>query len=89
MSTLHPAAHRPDEVFNQPPPLENYNLFANDLPLQEAVQREGGAWGVAQLHAFGEQLGRAETLHLGELANRYPPGLHTHDRFGHRIDQVE
>ncbi|MEO6913770.1 MAG: hypothetical protein ABI182_07115, partial [Candidatus Baltobacteraceae bacterium] len=31
------------EVNNQPPPLENYNLFASDRALQEAVQREGAS----------------------------------------------
>ena len=32
------------EVFNQPPPLENYNLFAADTALVEAVRREGADW---------------------------------------------
>ncbi len=81
--------HSPDEVFNQSTPLEDYNLFEHDLPLREALRREGGAWGEAQALAFGARLGRAETLRLGELANRYPPVLHTHDRFGQRSDQVE
>jgi putative acyl-CoA dehydrogenase len=80
---------QPDEVFNQPPSLEDYNLFAHDLPLQEALRREGGHWAEARVSEFGEFMGRAETLRLGELANRYPPTLHTHDRFGHRVDEVE
>src|SRR6266536_1513561 len=83
------ASRSTDEVFNQPPPLENYNLFAHDTQLQEALRREGGAWGEARINAFGALMGRAETLRLGELANRYPPVLHTHDRFGNRIDEVE
>lgn len=28
------AARAPDEVLNQPPPLENYNLFESDQPLR-------------------------------------------------------
>jgi putative acyl-CoA dehydrogenase len=80
---------QPDEVFNQPPPLEDYNLFAHDLPLQEALRREGGGWAEAKVSEFGALMGRAETLRLGELANRNPPTLHTHDRFGHRVDEVE
>jgi putative acyl-CoA dehydrogenase len=80
---------QPDEVFNQPPSLEDYNLFAHDLPLQDALRREGGHWAEARVSEFGEFMGRAETLRLGELANRYPPTLHTHDRFGHRVDEVE
>jgi putative acyl-CoA dehydrogenase len=80
---------QPDEVFNQSPPLEDYNLFSHDLPLQEALRREGGEWAEAKVSEFGALMGRAETLRLGELANRNPPTLHTHDRFGHRVDEVE
>ena len=83
------ALRPPEEVFNQPPPLEDYDLYVQDIPLREALHREGGGWMDRQLHAFGTLLGKAETLRLGELANRYPPVLHTHDRFGHRIDEVE
>lgn len=79
----------PDEVFNQPPPLENYDLFEQDEPLREALRREGGAWGETQATAFGALMGEAATLRLGEQANRYPPILRTHDRFGERIDEVE
>jgi len=82
--------HRqPDEVFNQPPPLEDYNLFGHDTPLQEALRREGGDWAEKKVSEFGALMGRAETLRLGELANRHPPVLRTHDRFGHRVDEVE
>lgn len=83
------AAHAPTEVLNQPPALEDYNLFESDLPLREAVEREGAGWIAEQAQEFGQLLGRAETLKLGELANRYTPTLRTHDRFGHRIDEVE
>src|SRR5258705_12331296 len=79
----------PGEVFNQPPPLEDYNLFADDVPLRDALRREGGDWAETTIGEFGALMGRAETLRLGELANRHPPTLHTHDRFGHRIDEVE
>lgn len=83
------AARAPDEVFNQPPPLDNYNLYECDKPLREAVVREGGGWVEERAREFGALLGKAETLKLGELANRYPPVLHTHDRSGNRIDEVE
>jgi putative acyl-CoA dehydrogenase len=76
------------EVFNQPPPLEDYNLFDQDLVLREAVEREGGDWGIPGLSRFGEIIG-GEPLRLGALADRNPPILHTHDRFGYRIDQIE
>jgi putative acyl-CoA dehydrogenase len=76
-------------VENQPPPLENSNLFEQDTALLEALKREGGAWGRPRLRRFGEWLGRATTIRLGEQANRNSPILCTHDRFGHRIDEVE
>jgi len=77
------------EVTNQPTALADYNLFEGDLVLQESVRREGAAWAEESLRAFGARVGTAGYLRLGELANRYPPELDTHDRFGHRIDQVE
>jgi putative acyl-CoA dehydrogenase len=76
------------EVFNQPPPLEGYNLFDQDLVLREAVEREGGPWGLPGLNRFGEVVG-GEPLRLGAAADRNPPVLHTHDRYGNRVDEIE
>jgi len=78
-----------NKSFNQPPVLENYNLFTSDLPLQTAVEANGGACSNEHAAQFGEILGRAETLELGNLANKNPPVLKTHDRFGNRLDLVE
>ncbi len=64
------------------------NLFAGDTALSEAVSREGGAWGLPDLHRFGALSGAADYRELGHLANRYTPELDTHDRFGRRIDLV-
>ncbi|MGI8638403.1 MAG: isovaleryl-CoA dehydrogenase [Pyrinomonadaceae bacterium] len=75
--------------FNQPPILENYNLFASDAALQTAVEANGGAWNNENANKFGAILGRAETLELGNLTNKNPPVLKTHDRFGNRLDVVE
>lgn len=77
------------EVTNQPPPLADYNLYSSDRALRDAVAREGAGWAEARLAAHGARLGQAETLALGDLANRNPPVLHTVDRFGHRLDSVE
>ena len=77
------------EVFNQPPPLEGYNLFTADAALVEGVAREGAGWAIESLRAFGELTGRRDVIAWGHLANRHPPRLMTHDRFGHRIDEVE
>lgn len=85
-----PAVPRdPFEVFNQPPPLVDYNLYAADAALQEAVRREGDGEGEDALREFGLRMGSAAVLELGELANRHTPQLHSHDRFGNRIDELE
>ncbi|MFN2426530.1 MAG: isovaleryl-CoA dehydrogenase [Candidatus Binatia bacterium] len=77
------------EVLNQPPPLEGHNVYLTDRPLMEGLAREGGAWAEERLVRYGEILGRPETIRLGVLANRFPPELRTHDRYGHRIDEVD
>jgi putative acyl-CoA dehydrogenase len=82
------AAFHTHDVFNQPPPLADYDLFATDRPLVEAVTREGAAWSVDRLRELSRTLGRAETVELGFQANRYPPVLKAFDRFGRRRDMV-
>ena len=76
------------EVLNQPPPLEGYNLFEQDAVLRESVQREAGEWGLERLSEFGATVG-GEPLRLGPQADRNPPVLRTHDRFGNRVDEIE
>ena len=73
---------------NQPPPLTGYDLFGQNRPLVEAMEREGGGAWLDRAHALGEALG-GEPLELGRLANEHPPVLRTHDRFGERVDEVE
>jgi putative acyl-CoA dehydrogenase len=75
-------------VENQPPPLENYNLFTADAALREAFAREAPGAAQGELAELGELAGRPETIALGFDANEHPPELKTHDRFGHRIDEV-
>jgi putative acyl-CoA dehydrogenase len=77
------------EVANQPPPLEPYNLFERDAVLRDAVRREGAGWAEEGLAILGATLGRPETVRLGFEANRNPPVLRTHDRYGDRIDEVD
>jgi putative acyl-CoA dehydrogenase len=76
------------EVLNQVPPLENRNLFEDHAALQEALEREGGGWARERLRAAGAFWG-GEPMRWGVQANEHPPVLHTHDRFGHRRDEVE
>jgi putative acyl-CoA dehydrogenase len=73
---------------NQPPPLVDYNLFDADAPLREALEREGGAWAHDLVHELGRLAGTEEAIEWGFQANSNPPQLHTHDRFGNRIDEV-
>jgi putative acyl-CoA dehydrogenase len=85
------AASSPEthEVTNQAPPLAPLNLFTTNTPLVEAVTREGGAWGQAQLTEAGREWGDEPFLEWGPQANEHPPVLRTHDRYGHRIDEVD
>lgn len=75
-------------VFNQPAPLTNSNLFLSDRALCEAVNREGADWDAELLASIGQQLGTAESLELGRLANANPPELLRYDASGTRLDDV-
>ncbi|ENL8728144.1 isovaleryl-CoA dehydrogenase [Citrobacter amalonaticus] len=75
-------------VFNQPLPLNNSNLFLSDGALCEAVAREGAGWDSELLASIGQQLGTAESLELGRLANTWPPELLRYDPQGQRLDDV-
>ncbi|MHA8115547.1 isovaleryl-CoA dehydrogenase [Kosakonia cowanii] len=75
-------------VFNQPIPLHNSNLFLSDRPLYDAVMREGAAWDAELLASIGQQLGTAESLELGRLANANPPELLRYSSTGERLDDV-
>ncbi|MFJ5711325.1 acyl-CoA dehydrogenase family protein [Streptomyces sp. NPDC093105] len=80
-------------VTNQAPPLVGYDVYTSDRALAEAVGRhlpaelldEAGE----ELRALGRATGSEQVREWGEQANAYPPRLRTHDRFGHRIDEVE
>jgi putative acyl-CoA dehydrogenase len=73
---------------NQPPPLAGHDLFGQNRPLAEALEREGAGWAAGRCAAFGRVL-TGEPLEWGRLANENPPRLRTHDRFGERVDEVE
>lgn len=75
-------------VFNQPAPLNNSNLFLSDGALCEVVSREGAGWDSDLLASIGQQLGTAESLELGRLANAHPPELLRYDPQGQRLDDV-
>ncbi|GAA3922408.1 acyl-CoA dehydrogenase family protein [Actinoplanes auranticolor] len=76
------------EVVNQPPPLAGHDLAA-DAALLEGLAREGAGWAAEDLHRLGKLGGQPEAQRWAEDANRYEPRLLTHDRYGHRVDEVE
>ena len=77
------------EVLNQAPPLQPVNLFEVDLALREALEREGGGWGVDRAREAGAAAGSVETREHSWRAEHNLPVLRTHDRWGNRIDEVE
>ena len=97
MATVSQHAHedapwRTHTVANQPPPLVGLDVFASNLPLVEATAREGAGWIAERASALGplrRRGGRASGDLWGRLANEHKPVLHTHDRYGNRIDEVE
>jgi len=76
------------EVTNQVPPLDGANLYRLDLPLQEWVRRYQGGWAETRLDAYGALAG-GPLMAAGFLANENRPVFRSHDRYGHRIDQVD
>ncbi len=81
------------EVTNQPPPLAGYDA-ADDPALLAALEAFGPGGGqdavsAARLRETGRLAGGAHAQEQGRLANENPPKLRTHDRYGHRVDEVE
>src|SRR5688500_3843188 len=76
------------EVTNQPPPLVGHDV-AEDPVLLAGLEREGAGWHAEDLHRVGRLAGSEEAQRWGDEANRVEPVLRTHDRYGHRIDEVE
>ncbi len=76
------------QVTNQPPPLADYDA-SDDPALLEALRREGAAWAEPELRRLGRLAGSQLAQDNGRLANDNPPKLRTHDRYGHRLDEVE
>lgn len=77
------------EVTNQPPPLTGYDVFGADAALVEAFGRHAPAAGRAELHALGRLAGSAEAQRWAREADANGPVLRTHDRYGHRVDEVD
>lgn len=80
-------------VSNQAPPLLGYDVFGADRVLTEAVERHLPAEVLDEardgLVELGRSAGSAQAAEWGAQANENPPRLRTHDRYGHRVDEVE
>jgi len=66
------------ETENEAPPLEDLNLFETNVPLVEALEREGGGWALERARAAGAAWGGAP-LRWGFEANENPPRLRGND----------
>ncbi|NUS25189.1 MAG: DNA alkylation response protein [Streptomyces sp.] len=81
------------KVTNQPPPLTGHDVFTTDRALVAAVERHVTPdcldEVVGELGALGRASGSAQVQEWGAQANENPPRLRTHDRYGHRVDEVE
>ncbi|MBP7453147.1 MAG: isovaleryl-CoA dehydrogenase [Ottowia sp.] len=77
------------DVFNQPAPLADINLFDTNRALQDALRFNAKNADTQRLHSLGAVVGSAEMQDHARLANAHLPQLRTHDRYGHRIDEVE
>jgi putative acyl-CoA dehydrogenase len=82
-------SHVTHEVFNQSTPLADVNLFEGNRPLRDALRLWAPELDTAPLRALGAEAGSAAMQQHARLANTHAPQLHTHDRFGRRIDEVE
>src|SRR5215467_818524 len=77
MTTLDPSGYDTHEVVNQVP------------ALTEILAVYDADWFAPQAHEIGKRVGSARVQELARQANRNLPELRTHDRWGHRIDQIE
>ncbi|MXM63828.1 DNA alkylation response protein [Streptomyces sp. HUCO-GS316] len=80
-------------VTNQPPPLSGHDVFATDRALAAAVDRHTAPGLLdevrGELSALGRTCGSAQAQEWGAQAEQNPPRLRTHDRYGHRVDEVD
>jgi len=76
------------EVTNQAPDLVGHDV-ADDPALLAGLCREGAEWAESEVHELGRLAGSEQAQRWGRLANENEPTLHTHDRVGNRLDEVE
>jgi putative acyl-CoA dehydrogenase len=86
---LSPKAPATHGVGNMPFDGPDYDAYGMDVVLKGIVDRAGAQWADSDLSELGKRIGSAELTELARLANTHKPVLHTHDRFGRRLDRVE
>ncbi|MEV6413666.1 acyl-CoA dehydrogenase family protein [Kribbella sp. NPDC051718] len=79
----------PNAVTNQAPPLQGVNFFTRDTALGDSLRPYADLNADPGLTEIGELAGSEEALSHALPANQNSPVLRTHDRYGHRIDEVE
>jgi putative acyl-CoA dehydrogenase len=86
-----PASYPTHHVLNQPPPRVDVNEFTANVPLGEYLHAvgEAGAAATGELESVGAVVGSAQFQEDARLAHKNPPILHTHNKYGQRIDEVE
>ncbi len=88
LPSLPPDGYATHEVMNQATPLTGHNAFTGDRLLTEIAAREKLDWAKPLLTEAGATVASAEVATLARDANRHLPELRSHDRFGHRVDQI-
>ncbi|MBK6788448.1 MAG: acyl-CoA dehydrogenase family protein [Betaproteobacteria bacterium] len=81
--------HATHEVTNQSTPYVGVNLFRANRPLRDALHLHAPELELARLDELGAEAGSAALQAHARRANAHLPVLHTHDRHGRRIDEVE
>jgi len=81
--------HATHEVTNQSTPYTGVNLFRANRPLPDAVRLHAPELELSRLDELGAEAGSAALQAHARRANAHLPVLHTHDRHGRRIDEVE
>ncbi|KFB75466.1 isovaleryl-CoA dehydrogenase [Candidatus Accumulibacter cognatus] len=76
-------------VFNQSTPFVDVNLFTTHRALADALSFNHAGFDAARFAGLGAEMGSAEMQRHARLANTFTPQLRTHDRYGHRVDQVD
>ena len=64
---------RTHEVLNQAPALQDYDPFAADAALAEALRREGAGWAEGDVARLAQATATREAIAWGFEANQNPP----------------